>query len=110
MMVENTCELFRYTPMQLVTAKLYTFQKMRIKEAEIIELTLKIKKEETHQWLTANFKEAGCTTDKLRGHYVKDKVMEDQEKLDWLEYDFKKFKDDLTLIDDLLKLHLKGDN
>ena len=107
-MVENNCELFKMTPRELVEAKLYTLQKYRNKQAETIELNNKIKKEETKQWLTADFKAAKCTTDKLRGHYVKDKVIKDQEQLNWLEYDLKKFKDDLTLIDDLLKLHEEG--
>ena len=101
-MMEN--ELFRYDTMQLIWAKLETYRKIRIKQAEIIELEQKIKEKENKTWLTANFKEAGCTTDKLRGAYVKDTVKEDTNKLDWLKFDLDKFYDDLHLINDLLEV------
>jgi hypothetical protein len=107
-MEEKEYELFTMTPREIMETKHRTLTEIRLKEAKIIDLKQKIKKEETHQWLTANFKEAKCTTDKLRGAYVKDKVLKDQEKLDWLEYDLKQFKHNLTLIDDVLKLIENG--
>ena len=40
------CELFKLAPNELIEAKLYTLQKKRIKQAEIIELNYNIKSKE----------------------------------------------------------------
>ena len=105
MMVD--CELFRYTPNQLIEAKLYTFQKYRIKEAEIINLKQLIGLKETELLLETDFKAEGCTNEKQRTAYINNKLRADKNQLDWLKYDLAKFTDDLALIDDLLKY--KGD-
>ena len=103
----NTCELFKMTPQELVEAKLYTLQKMRVKQAEIISQKQAIKTKENTLLLTIDFKAEGCTNEKQRTAYINNKLRANKNQLDWLKYDLAKFTDDLALIDDLLKY--KGD-
>lgn len=104
----NTCELFKMTPQELVEAKLYTLQKMRVKQAEIISQKQAIKTKENTLLLTIDFKAEGCTNEKQRTAYVNSKLEDEKNKLSWLEHDLTKFGDDITLINDLLNLN-KGD-
>ena len=98
------CELFYLKPIELVEAKLYTLQKIRIKEAEIIDLKQKIKTIETDLWLTTDFKAEGCTNETMRKSFVSNVVMEEKQQLQWLEHDLNKFHDDLDLIKTLLEV------
>ena len=98
------CELFYLKPIELVEAKLYTLQKIRIKEAEIIALEQEIKSNENGLWLTTNFKEEGCTNDKTRKAFVENEVQEDKNQVEWLKYDLTKLYDDLDLIKTLLEV------
>lgn len=109
-MEEKECELFKMTPKELVEAKLYTLQKMRLKQAEIIELNYNIKSKERDLLLKVDdLKKMGLPSDKLRAAYVEKKLEFNKKQLEWLKHDEKKFNDDLTLIDDLLKLE-NGDD
>jgi hypothetical protein len=101
------CELFKLTPNELIESKLYTLQKYRVKEAQIINLKQLIGLKETELLLGTDFKAEGCTNEKQRTAYINNKLRADKNQLDWLKYDLAKFTDDLALIDDLLKY--KGD-
>ena len=107
-MVENECELFKYTPKELVEAKLYTFQKMRLKQGVIINLKQLISLEENRLLLETDFKEKGLTNEKQRTAYINNELREKKRELEWLKYDYAKFTDDLALINDLLTIY-KGD-
>ena len=98
------CELFYLKPIELVEAKLYTLQKIRIKEAEIISLQHQIKTDETGLWLTTDFKAEGCTNDTMRKAFIHQELKEDKKQLDWLHHDLNKFHDDLNLIQTLLEV------
>lgn len=98
------CELFYLKPIELVEAKLYTLQKIRMKEAEIIALEHQIKSDETSLWLTTDFKAEGCTNDTMRKQFVRHELEEEEKQLDWLKHDLNKFHDDLTLIKTLLEV------
>lgn len=99
------CELFKYNPQELIEAKHYTLQKLRLKQAEIIKLKQEIRARENTLLLITDFKAVGCTNKEQRTAYINDEVSEDKNRLEWLEHDVKKFTDDLTLINDLLKLN-----
>ena len=99
------CELFKYNSKELIEAKHYTLQKLRLKQAEIIKLKQEIRARENTLLLIIDFKAAGCTNKEQRTAYINDEVSEDKNRLEWLEHDVKKFTDDLTLINDLLKLN-----
>lgn len=101
---EIPCELFYLKPIELVEAKLYTLQKIRQKEAEIIALEQEIKGNESALWLTTDFKAEGCTNDTMRKAFVHQEVQEDKQQLDWLHHDLNKFQDDLKLIKTLLEV------
>ena len=101
---EIPCELFYLKPIELVEAKLYTLQKIRQKEAEIIALEQEIKGNESALWLTTDFKANGCTNDTMRKAFVHQEVQEDKQQLDWLHHDLNKFQDDLKLIKTLLEV------
>lgn len=101
------CELFKLAPNELIEAKLYTLQKYRVKEAQIINLKQLIGLKETELLLETDFKAEGCTNEKQRSAYINNKLRANKTQLDWLKYDLAKFTDDLALIDDLLKY--KGD-
>ena len=101
------CELFKLAPNELIEAKLYTLQKYRVKEAQIINLKQLIGLKETELLLETDFKAEGCTNEKQRTAYINSKLRACKTQLDWLKYDLAKFTDDLALIDDLLKY--KGD-
>lgn len=103
------CELFHMTAMELVEAKLYTLQKYRVKQSEIIELENEILDTKNKLWLTTDFKAEGCTNDKMRNAFVEDELKEEKTNLKLLEFDLNKFKDDLTIINDLLKIKLNGE-
>lgn len=107
-MVENECELFKYTPKELVEAKLYTFQKMRLKQGVIINLKQLISLEENRLLLETDFKEKGLTNEKQRTAYINNELRAKKRELEWLKYDYAKFTDDLALINDLLTIY-KGD-
>ena len=107
-MVENECELFKYTPKELVGAKLYTFQKMRLKQGVIINLKQLISLEENRLLLETDFKEKGLTNEKQRTAYINNELRAKKRELEWLKYDYAKFTDDLALINDLLTIY-KGD-
>ena len=107
-MVENECELFKMAPKELVEAKLYTFQKMRLKQGVIINLKQLISLEENRLLLETDFKEKGLTNEKQRTAYINNELREKKRELEWLKYDYAKFTDDLALINDLLTIY-KGD-
>lgn len=98
------CRLFYLTKIELVEAKLYTIQKLRMKESEIIELEHKIKETENVLWLTTDFKAEGCTNETTRRAFVNQHVKDDKDTLDWLKFDLSKFYDDLELIKNLLEV------
>ena len=98
------CELFYLKPIELVEAKLYTLQKIRQKEAEIIALEQEIKGNESALWLTTDFKAEGCTNDIMRKAFVNQQLLDDKNELQWLKHDLTKFHDDLTLIKTLLEV------
>lgn len=101
---DNSCELFKMTPKELVEAKLYTYQKMRIKQEKIINLKQLINLEESKLLLETDFKEKGLTNEKQRTAYINNELKAKKRQLDWLKLDYAKFTDDLALIDDLLKI------
>lgn len=101
------CELFKLAPNELIETKLYTLQKYRVKEAQIINLKQLIGLKETELLLETDFKAEGLTNEKQRSAYINNKLRANKNQLDWLKYDLAKFTDDLALIDDLLKY--KGD-
>ena len=69
------CELFKLAPNELIEAKLYTLQKKRIKQAEIIELNYNIKSKERDLLLKVDdLKKMGLTSDKLCAAYVEKKI------------------------------------
>ena len=92
------------TPKELVEAKLYTYQKMRIKQEKIINLKQLINLEEIKLLLETDFKEKGLTNEKQRTAYINNELSAKKIQLDWLKLDYAKFTDDLALIDDLLKI------
>ena len=98
------CELFYLKPIELVEAKLYTLQKIRIKEAEIIALEQELKSNENGLWLTTDFKAEGCTNDTMRKAFVNHHLKDDKDQLQWLKHDLSKFNDDLDLIKTLLEV------
>ena len=98
------CELFYLKPIELVEAKLYTLQKIRIKEAEIIALEQEIKSNENGLWLTTDFKTEGCTNETMRKAFVNQHTKDDKDQLQWLKHDLNKFHDDLNLIKTLLEV------
>lgn len=103
-MMENECELFKMTPKELVEAKLYTYQKMRLKQGAIINLKQLINLESSNLLLETDFKEKGCTNEKQCIGYINNELRDKKFELEWLKYDYAKFTDDLALIDDLLKI------
>lgn len=98
------CELFVYKKMELIEAKLNTLQKIRIKEAQIIDSEHKIREAEMVLWLTTDFKAEGCTNETMRKAFVNQHLKEDKDQIDWLKHDLNKFYDDLTLIKDLMEV------
>ena len=97
-------ELLKLTIDELCEAKTYTYQKLRIKQAEIIKLEQSIKSDENLLWLTTDFKAEGCTNDKTRNAFVNHHLKDDKDTLQWLKYDLKKFEDDLEIINTLLEV------
>ena len=97
-------ELFKLTLIELTEAKLYTLQKMRIKQAEIIELEQNIKDNENQLWLSTDFKAEGCTNDTMRKSFVNHHLKDDKDQLQWLKFDYRKFEDDLEIINTLLEV------
>ena len=98
------CDLFYLKPIELVEAKLYTLQKIREKEAEIIALDQQIQTNINSLWLITDFKAEGCTNDTMRKAFVNSEVQDDKDKLQWLKHDLSKFHDDLDLINTLLEV------
>ena len=64
------------------------------------QLEIKLMKKEADLWLNTDFKSKGCTTDKLRGQYVKAHTIELNEAI-------KAHKHSLEIVNDLIKLRLK---
>lgn len=101
--MKNDCELFKLNPNELLEAKLYTLQKIRVKEAEIIHSKQLISVKEQALLLETDFKALGYTNEKQRTAYINKELRMDKNQLDWLELDLRKFYDDLNLISDLLQ-------
>ena len=59
--------------------------------------------------LKTDFEKEGCTNDKQRTAYVNNMLEDEKNKLSWLKYDLSKSDDDITLINDLLRLKEKGE-
>lgn len=97
-------ELFKLTIDELCEAKLYTYQKLRIKQAEIIILEQSIKEDENKLWLTTDFKAEGCTNETTRKAFVNQHLKDSKNQLQWLKYDLMKFEDDLEIINTLLEV------
>ena len=68
---------------------------MRLRELEI-----ELMKKEADLWLNTDFKSKGCTTDKLRGQYVKAHTIELNEAI-------KAHKHSIEVVNDLLRLRMK---
>ena len=84
--------LYDYNAEELIRNKDIVLLRLR-------ELEIKLMKKEAELWLNTDFKAKGCTTDKLRGQYVKAHTIELNEAI-------KAHKHSLTIVDDLLKLRL----
>ena len=85
--------LFNYNAEQLIRNKDIVLLRLR-------QLEIKLMKKEADLWLNTDFKSKGCTTDKLRGQYVKAHTIELNEAI-------KAHKHSLEIVNDLLKLRLQ---
>lgn len=85
--------LYDYDIMELIQNKDIVLLRLR-------ELEIKLMKKEAELWLNTDFKAKGCTTDKLRGQYVKAHTIELNEAI-------KAHKHSLEIVNDLLRLRIK---
>lgn len=85
--------LFDYNAEELIRNKDIVLMRLR-------ELEIELMKKEADLWLNTDFKNKGCTTDKLRGQYVKAHTIELNEAI-------KAHKYSLTIVEDLLRLRMQ---
>ena len=96
----------------LNTEELIQLKQMRLSEIETayFKLTTKeldLKNAENHFWLKTDFKEAGCTNDKMRTAYVSDAVQNLRSDIQDLKFELKTQENLLIIINDLIKLRLQ---
>lgn len=103
--MENNCELFKLTPLELVEAKLYTLQRIRETEKKILMQKRRIKSKEAELLFHTDFKALGCTNEKMRNAYITTQLKDDNTDLDDYEHILNKQQDDIILINDLLELY-----
>ena len=68
---------------------------------------LDLKNAENNLWLKTDFKEVGCTNDKMRTAYVSNATADIRFEIQQLKYELKQQENLLIIINDLIKLRLQ---
>ena len=104
--------LFEFGLKRLIRAKSTTLIELRELELKLINAKHELAKEERNLLLNTNFKELGLTNEKMRNAYVNEQLNDDNIKMDVLKHTITNKKDDIEIINDLIKFNellMKGE-
>ena len=102
-------ELTKYDmdALQLIQLKEMRLTELRSKYYDLITKEREIKNGENNVLLNTDFKSLGLTNEKQRTAFVQDGSRKDRFELDQIRYAYEQQKDDLIILDDLIKLRLQ---
>lgn len=89
----------------LIRAKSNTLIQLRQIELGLINAKHELKVKERKLILNTDFKELGLTNEKMRNAYVDEQLNNDKIKIDVEKHRIASKKDDIEVINDLIKLH-----
>ena len=104
--------LFEFGLKRLIRAKSAALIELRELELKLINAKHELAIEERNLLLNTNFKELGLTNEKMRNAYVNEQLNDDNIKIDVLKHGITNKKDDIEIINDLIKFNellMKGE-
>ena len=104
--------LFEFGLKRLIRAKSATLIELRELELKLINAKHELANKERNLLLNTNFKELGLTNEKMRNAYVNEQLNDDNIKIDVLKHGITNKKDDIEIINDLIKFNellMKGE-
>ena len=104
--------LFKLGLKALIKAKSDALILLRELELELLNAKHDLADKERTIILTTDFKELGLTNEKMRNAYVNEKLSDFKVKIDVQKHRITSKKDDIEIINDLIKLHeleMKGE-
>ena len=104
--------LFEFGLKRLIRAKSATLIELRELELKLINAKHELAIKERNLLLNTNFKELGLTNEKMRNAYVNEQLNDDNIKIDVLKHGITNKKDDIEIINDLIKFNellMKGE-
>ena len=96
----------------MIRAKSAALIELRELELKLINAKHELAIEERNLLLNTNFKELGLTNEKMRNAYVNEQLNDDNIKMDVLKHTITNKKDDIEIINDLIKFNellMKGE-
>lgn len=116
---ENTLEksekfpvIFEYGLKKLIRSKSDALLELRHLELTLINAKHELAIKERNLLLNTNFKELGLTNEKMRNAYVNEQLSDDIIKIDVIKHNIASKKDDIEVVNDLIKfneLSMKGE-
>lgn len=103
---KETC-IFDFDAEQLIQLKDMRLSEVESKYYEVISRETDLKNAENSLWLNTDFKEVGCTNDKMRTAYVQSHTIDLRLKLDIARFELKQHENNLKIINDLLALRMQ---
>ena len=104
--------LFEFGLKRLIRAKSTALIELRELELKLINDKHELAIKERNLLLNTNFKELGLTNEKMRNAYVNEQLNDDNIKMDVLKHTITNKKDDIEIINDLIRFNellMKGE-